>query len=165
MKSFIWAVLLLIIAVGFQGNIPGCLSLFGAKPDLVLVILVIYSLAMEPVAAAGVGLIAGALHGFAVGTSLGSFIFTRMLTGFLAGFSTVHVFSENLFVPAVSALVLTAVCESVFLLANPGVATAHTWQIILGESICNACLVLVICWLMRVVEGRRKMKIIDSKIF
>ncbi|MGQ9454285.1 MAG: hypothetical protein ACUVT8_11930 [Armatimonadota bacterium] len=157
--------LLLVVAIGFQGSLPGSLSLFGAKPDLVLVILIIYSLFMEPITATGIGLIAGALHGFAVGTSLGSFIFTRMLTGFLAGFSTVHVFSENLLVPAVSALILTAVCEGVFLLANPIVATAHAWRIILGESICNACLVFVICWLMRVVESRRKMKIMDSRIF
>ncbi len=62
------------------------------------------------------GFIAGLMHGSLVGFSLGSFIVTRTITGFLAGLVTTRLFSENPLVPALSAVWLTVVCEALFLL-------------------------------------------------
>ncbi len=165
MKRSVWALLLVFVAAVLQGNIPSTFSILDAKPDLVLVVIIVYSLASNPISAATIGLLAGIVQGFSVGTSLGSFALTRMLTGFLAGFCTVHVFSENLLVPSGSALVLTAVCESAFLLVNPAVARGSVWKVIVGESVCNAIIVVAIYFVVRVCEGRRRNKLIDSKIY
>ncbi|MDH7602690.1 MAG: rod shape-determining protein MreD [Armatimonadota bacterium] len=164
MKRSLWAVFWIFAAAVLQGNMPTALSIFGAKPDLFLVAVITYSLGSNPVASAAVGLFAGIVQGFSVGASLGSFALTRMLAGFLGGFCTVHVFSENLFVPAGSAFVLTAVSELGFLLANPQIAQGPVWQIIVGESICNALIIVVVLFLARIGERRRKFRLIESRL-
>jgi len=165
MKRFICAVFLLFAAIAVQGNIPNVFSFLGAKPDLVLVVLVLYSLGSDPIVAAVMGLVAGVVEGFAVGTSLGSFAFTRMLTGLVAGFCSVHLFSENLLVPAATACLLTALCEGTFLLANPQVATQNAWQVILGESVLNGCVTALVYGFTRIADRRRKVRLIDARIY
>jgi rod shape-determining protein MreD len=164
MRSYAWPVFSLLVAAGIQGNLPAGMSLLGAKPDLILVVLIAYSLAADPLAGAALGFVAGLVHGAAVGLSLGSFIVTRTITGFLAGFATTRLFSENPVVPVFSAAWLTAVCEGLFLLANPRVPLAHAARVVLGECIYNAALTLLLYWLLRALETRRKIKLANARI-
>jgi len=164
MRKYAWPVVSLVVAAGIQGNLPAGMSLMGAKPDLVLVVLIAYSLAADPIAGAGLGFVAGLVHGAAVGLGMGSFIVTRTITGFLAGFATTRVFSDNPVVPVLSAAWLTAVCEGLFLLANPRVPLAHAGRVVLGECIYNAGLTLLLYWLLRALETRRKIKLADARI-
>jgi rod shape-determining protein MreD len=161
---YIWPTVCLLIAAGLQGNLPGSVSLMGAKPDLVLVVLIGFALAADPVFGAMLGFFAGLITGSAVGLSLGSFICTRTITGFLAGVVTTRLFSENPIVPMFSAAWLTLVNELLFLLANPRLSPAAAFRTIGGECIYNALLALIIYWFLKHMETRRKIRLVDARL-
>ncbi len=160
----IWPIVALIAAAGLQGNIPAFVSIWGAKPDLVLVVLVSYSLATDPAIGATLGFVAGLLQGSLVGLSLGSFIITRTITGFLAGLVTTRLFSENPLVPALSAVWLTVVCEVLFLLGNPRPDMVVVARKIAGECLCNAIFTLFVYFALRNLDIRRKIRLANARL-
>lgn len=164
MKRYVGAIICLLIAAGIQGNLHSAISILGAKPDLILVVLIAYSLAADPEFGATLGFIAGLIHGCTVGLSLGSFIVTRTITGLLAGLVTTRVFSDNPIVPMLSAMWLTLVSECLFLLANPRPSLTPTARILIGECIYNALFTLLVYGLLRNLDNRRKMKLINSRL-
>lgn len=161
---YVWPVITLIVAAGLQGNLPPAVSIMGAKPDLILVVLVSYSLAADPVFGAGLGFIAGLIHGSFVGLSLGSFIVTRTITGFLAGLVNKRVFSENPFVPVLSAIWLTVVCEGLFLLGNPPRDLGLAVRKLIGECIANGIATLLVYYLFSYLETGRKIKLANARM-
>jgi len=161
---YFWPVITLIAAAGLQGNLPAAISIWGAKPDLVLVVLISYSLAADPAFGAGLGFVAGLVHGSFVGFSLGSFIVTRTITGFLSGLVTARLFSENLLVPALSAVWLTVVCEVLFLLSNPRPDLGIALRKVAGECLSNAILTLLIQFALRHLDTHRKIKLANARI-
>ncbi len=161
---YVWPVLSLIVAAGLQGNLPASVTLMGGKPDLVLVVLIAYALAAEPTFGAWLGFVAGLISGSVVGLSLGSFIVTRTLTGFLAGLVTTRLFGENFVVPMVSAAGLTFVNEFAFLLANPRLAPAEALRTVAGECMFNALLALMLYWFLKGRETRRKIRLVNARL-
>ena len=140
------------------------LSLWGARPDLVLVVLIAFALAADPGFGAILGFAAGLVHGSVTGFSLGSFLVTRTIVGFLGGSVTTRLFSDNPAVPVLSAVWLTAVCEGLFLLANPRPNLILVGRVVAGECILNALLTLCLYWLMRYVDSRRKLKLVNARL-
>ncbi len=163
MKQYLWPIIALVLAVGFQGSLPSWLSIWGGGPDLVLVVLIAFALGGDVAFGAAVGFAAGFLHGAAVGTSVGSFAVTRTLTGVLSGLVNARLFRDNPLVPTLSAAWLTAVCEALFLVANPRVTLASAARSIVGECILNAALTLGLCFVMRVFETKRKIRLADAR--
>ena len=104
MKRYVLPIVCLLVAAGVQGNLPACISIMGAMPDLVLVVLICFSLAEDPEFGAGLGFLAGLIQGSVVGMGMGSLIFTRTITGFVAGLVSTRLFSANAIVPAFSVL-------------------------------------------------------------
>ena len=164
MRAYVWPIILMGIAAGIQGNLPSSMSILGAKPDLILVVLIAYSLAGDPVFGAGLGFVAGLIEGAAVGMSLGSFIVTRTITGLLAGLVTTRLFSENPVVPVLSAAWLTLACEGLFVLLSPRVAFAIAVRIIIGKCIYNAFFTLILYGILRQFDVRRKIKLADARL-
>ncbi|MHB9037040.1 MAG: rod shape-determining protein MreD [Armatimonadota bacterium] len=164
MKRYFWAIVSLIVAAAVQGNLPGWMTILGAKPDLVLVVLIIYALAADPDFGAVLGFIAGLIHGSVVGLNLGSFIVTRTITGFLAGLVHRRLFSENPIVPMFSAVWLTLVCEGMFLLANPKPDFAHVFRTLLGECIYNALFALLLYLFLRHLDTRHKIRLANARL-
>jgi len=162
--KYVWPIVMLVAAAGLQGNLPKAVSILGARPDLVLVVLISYSLAADPAFGATLGFFAGLLHGSLVGFSLGSFIVTRTITGFLAGMVTARLFSENPLVPALSAIWLTIVCEALFLLANPSPDIAIAFRKVAGECIGNAIFTIFAFFAIRSLNTRRKIKLANARI-
>lgn len=140
------------------------MAIYGAKPDLVLVVLVAYSLAADPAFGATLGFVAGLIHGSAAGASMGSFIVTRTITGFLAGFVTTRLFSENPVVPMLSAAWLTLVCEGMFLLANPMPSMLVAARTVVGECIYNALFTLFLYLVLRQFGGHHKISLADARL-
>jgi len=161
---YVWPAISLLLAAGLQGNLPASFSLMDAKPDLVLVVLIAYALAEDPVFGAALGFAAGLVHGCVVGMSLGSFIVTRTVTGFLAGLLTTRLFGENPVVPIVSAAWLTLVNELLFLLTNPRIGPAPAFRAIVGECILNALLALLLYWFLKHRETRRKTRLVNARL-
>ena len=164
MTRYLWPVITLIIAAGLQGNWPRSITLLGATPDFVLVLLIAYALAADPSFGATLGFIAGLLHGGAVGIGLGSFIVTRTIVGFLAGLVTTRLFSNNPIVPVLSAAWLTLVGDGLFLLANPRPDMALALRTVAGECILNAALTLILYCILRYFDTRRKLKLVNARI-
>lgn len=161
---YVWPAIMLVIAAGLQGNLPSAISIMGAKPDLILVILISYSLAADPIFGAGLGFFAGLLHGSFVGFSFGSFMVTRTITGFLAGFVNTRLFSENPFVSVLSALWLTLVCEGLFLLGNPPIRIGPAVRKMIGECLANGIATLFVYYLIRQMETNRKIKLANARL-
>lgn len=161
---YLWPIVTLIAAAGLQGNLPSAISIWGAKPDLILVVLVSYSLAADPVFGASLGFVAGLLHGCYSGMSLGSFIVTRTITGFLAGLVTTRLFSGNPLVPALSAIWLTVVCEVLFLIGNPPQSLGLGIRKVAGECLNNAIFTLFVYFALRHLDTRRKIKLANARL-
>ncbi len=92
MRRLIISVFVLFAAAGIQGNIPGWMTIAGAKPDFILIALIAAALTLDPPSGAVLGFVAGIIHGSVVGESLGSFIASRTIIGFLAGMAKVRLF-------------------------------------------------------------------------
>ena len=164
MRKYVWPIIAILGAVAMQGSLPRWLSVFGGRPDLVLVVLVAFALASEPEFGATLGFIAGLGHSAVVGASMGSFIVTRTITGVLAGLVNTRLFRDNPIVPTVAAVWLTAVCEGLFLLANPRPYLMSAVKVVLGECILNALLTLLLCLVLRQFETRRRIRLADARI-
>jgi rod shape-determining protein MreD len=156
--------ILLFIAGALQGNMPMWLSIKGARPDLILVVLIATALTMDSFAGSVLGFLAGLIHGSIVEQSLGSFIVSRTIVGFAAGMVTVRLFSENPMVPVVAAGGLTFVGEGIFLLANPAPDLAASVTVVFWKSLFNSSLTLIAYWLLRWIEIRRKIKMANARI-
>jgi rod shape-determining protein MreD len=163
MKQYVFPILALTAAGSVQGAIPSSMTILGARPDIILVVLIVFSLQFEPAVGAVLGFAAGLLHGSLVGTSITGFIVTRTLTGFLAGVASTRVFSDNPYVPALTTAWLTAFCEIIFMLANPPTALLLALRTLVGECIYNVILTLVIYWFMRNARTKHKIKLADAR--
>lgn len=158
MQRYLLPIAMMMLAGALQGNLPGWLALKGAKPDLILVVLVATALNFEPVTGALFGFFAGMIHGSLVGYSLGSLIVSRTIIGFLASSITTRLFSENPIVPVLAAGGLTFVGEAVFLLGNPTSNFLASVNVVLAKSLYNSFLTLMVFWFLRWMDVRRKIK-------
>ena len=162
--TYVWPVICILAAAGIQGNLPSWMTIFGAKPDLVLVVLISYSLAADPEFGAGLGFIAGLVQGSIIGISMASFVITRTVTGFLAGLVNTRLFGENPLVPVISAGWLTLACEFLFLLANPRPVFFVAARTVLGECIYNSILTIFVYLILRQFENNRKIKLANARL-
>ena len=162
MNRYAGPVIALILAAGIQGNWPRCLIVFGARPDLMLVVLIAVLACGGPRVRRHAGVFAGMIQASAVDFSFGSFIVTRTITGFLAGSVTTRLFNANPIVPVLSAAGLTLVCESMFLLANPRPVVSALCAV-LGECAYNAVFALIVYWSIRHFETRHKIKLANAR--
>ncbi len=163
MKRYIRPVICLLVAAGVQGSLPGCISIMGAMPDLVLVVLICFSLAEDPAFGAALGFVAGLIQGSVVGMGMGSLIVTRTITGFAAGLVSTRLFSANAIVPAFSVMWLTVMCGALFQLVNPRLAGPQAVGIVAGQCIHNVIFTFVIYTVIQFLETGRKNRIINSR--
>ncbi len=163
MKRYVWPIICLLVAAGVQGNLPACISIMGAMPDLVLVVLICFALAEDPEFGATLGFVAGLIQGSVVGMGTGSLIVTRTITGFAAGMVSTRLFSANPIVPAFSVMWLTVMCGALFQLVNPRLAGPRAAEVIAGQCIQNVIFTFVIYTVIQFLETRRKNRIINSR--
>lgn len=155
---------MLVFAGALQGNIPSWMVIKGARPDLILVVLITIALGLDPGAGAVLGFLAGLIHGSIVGVSLGSFIASCTIIGFAAGFVTIRMFSENPIVPVIVAGVLTFAGEIMFLLTNPVAGFLVSLNIVLFKTLYNSLLTLILFWVIRWIQIRRKIKMAAARL-
>ena len=162
MKEKALPILCLLAAAGLQANLPAGFHILGSGPDLVLVVLIAFSLAADTNAGLLLGFSAGLIEGSVVGASLGSFIVTRTIVGFAAGVSTTTFFSVNPIVSILSTGWLTLACEFLFVLANPAASLFVAARRIAGECIWNSLLSLILVIILRYFRTRRKIRLADE---
>lgn len=164
MRDKIVPVLALLAAAGIQANLPSNLYVFGVGPNLVLVVLIVFSLSADVSMGLFLGFAAGLIEGAVVGSSLGSFIVTRTIIGFAAGMSTSTFFSVNPLVAVLSAFWLTLACEVMFVLANPVSSLWDAAKIVGVECAWNALLSLVLVYVVQYFRTSRKIRLANERV-
>lgn len=114
MRALILSILISILFV-LQSSFFSHLQLFGARPDLILGLVV----AVAIIAGPREGILAGLLGGFLVdlyrGTFIGLSIPGKVLTGLAVGFVPKRVYADNLLVPIFTGLVALILDQFTFL--------------------------------------------------
>jgi rod shape-determining protein MreD len=165
MSRYLTAILLMIVASAIQGIWPEWAAVKGAKPDLILVVLIAVSLGEDPVFGAAMGFVAGLMRGTLAGDSLGSFIVSRTVTGFVASMVTTKLFGTNPLVPVLGAGALTFLCEGMFFLVSPVTSLPAVLRALLAESVYNSVLTLLAFWFLQQIEVRKKIKLARARFF
>ncbi len=109
------AVITYLLAV-FQSTLGGFIAIWGVSPDLLLVWTISMGLLSGRHLGAVVGFASGLMEGGLQQTAIGAFAISKTVSGFGAGVLAGKMFRENWLVPIVSAGLLTAVNEALFLL-------------------------------------------------
>ncbi len=164
MLRYVMPTLLLLVAGALQGNMPEWMMFKGARPDLLLVVVIALSLTFDPLSGAIIGFFAGLIHGSIVGVHLGSYIVSRAVIGFAAGSMTVRLFSDNALVPVVAAGGLTFAGELLFLIFNPIPNFVGSIKVLLAESLYNSLLALLTYWIIRRVQLARKIRMAAARL-
>jgi len=83
-KGFAYAVLL-FIAIGLQAGLAYSLNVFGAQPDFLLTLALCTALVTDSVVGACVGFLSGLFMAALSGTTVGTYLLSRMLAAWLVG--------------------------------------------------------------------------------
>ena len=106
-KVFIIIFLTLIL----QGSLYPFLNLGRGQPDLVLILVVCFSILWGSKRGAVIGVTAGFLQDILYGHALGLFALTKMLTGYFSGFTEKNIYKDFVLGPMIIAFVLTFLHE------------------------------------------------------
>ncbi len=133
-------ILILALAVQTAGS-PG-LVLFGFKPELMLLITLLFAMLQEPRGAAILGFSSGLFQDLLVGRFIGLYAGTYLLMAILVGFVTKRLYKENFIVRFFAIFVGTAIGQVLYLLgaASFGLSTSWSWAIwstVFGTSVFN----------------------------
>ena len=91
----LYIILLYVLSLVLETTVFGKLSVFGAKPDLVLIVIVLVALHRGPLPGEIYGFIGGLLEDFVTFGSLGIQALVKTLTGFGVGFLRNKIEEEN----------------------------------------------------------------------
>ncbi|RQD78183.1 MAG: rod shape-determining protein MreD [Candidatus Syntrophonatronum acetioxidans] len=106
-KIFIIIILTLII----QGSLYPFLNMGRGQPDLVLILVVCFSILWGSRRGAVIGLGAGFLQDILYGHALGLFALTKMLVGYFSGFTEKNIYKDFVLGPMIIAFILTFLHE------------------------------------------------------
>ena len=150
--------LLFLIVLGafvLHAALADNLVIFGARPNLCVVALLICALYTGPELGAALGLFAGVLEGSYTPLYLGSFLATRLAAGAAVGALEHRVYRDNAPFALATVLVGSPLLESLFYLFAPQPDSASYFLSALKQTGYHAALALPIYWLIaRVMHGR-----------
>lgn len=103
---YIWAFLFIVFLIFELANIKS-LTLFGARPDFILILTVFAGLHQGVLYGAGLGFAGGLAKELFSNALLGPVAFSLTLTGFLAGLFGQRVFYQNIFIQVIIIFIAT----------------------------------------------------------
>jgi len=150
-RPWLTAVLLLLAAAGQQGLIAGTIyGWCGAQPDLLLTVTLCIALLSDPQIGAFLGFASGLLTASLVGQTVGTYLMSYTLAGYLAGRFTARLFQANAFVVVLGVLAASAAAHVLHGLAAPSHLSLAFWvRTTLGGALWNAVLSLPISAILR----------------
>jgi rod shape-determining protein MreD len=142
---------LLVAAALLQSTLSPRLFVLGGQPDFVFIVVIAGALLADAGLGALFGLAGGLLTGALVGETVGTFLVSRTLAGFVAGAVGARLFRGNVFVVMAGVALAALVAEAVYVLSAPGVAARPApWiQATLVGTLWNALLALPVSALLR----------------
>jgi len=118
-KGWFIGAILLWIAGGFQLSLSYPMSIWGASPDFLLVVVVVWSLFAERRNGAAMGFFAGTIQGAVAGGHLATYSVIRTVIGFVVGWLTGLEFEGNIAVAFIVTASATTVAQIAYLLLSP----------------------------------------------
>jgi cell shape-determining protein MreD len=148
-KRAVLVVFVLLVAAALQSRLSQPMGVFGAFPDFLMAATMAMALALDPALGALFGFAAGLAHGSIVGLSMGGFIISRTLLGFMVSSLRSWVFQDNPIVLLAAALLGTMLCEGLFFLIVPNRIQPSTLAQLPTESVYNAILAIACYFLIK----------------
>lgn len=108
MKTFIWFGVVIVVLI-IQSTLLPIIAFKGISPDMLLVLVVSYSLLSGREKGLGLGFFAGLLQDLALGNIFGINTLSKMAVGYLFGLAERKVFKENVLLPVVATAVATLI--------------------------------------------------------
>lgn len=148
MRYFI-VVLLFIIALVFQSTLFAHLTIAGVKPDLVLILVILFSFLNGSRKGAAVGAIGGLMQDLLFGQYLGLNMVTKFFVGFSFGFLERKIYKENLLIPILVVFAGSFVNDIIYYFFRSTVSTLPDYVVSIEEitiymALYNSLLTLII---------------------
>lgn len=138
-------VMLAIIGIIMQSTLFAHIAIAGVTPDIILILVVFYSIFQGPKKGAIFGCALGLLEDIILGRFIGMNALTKGLTAGLVGWFAQRAFKENLLVPIISLFSGSIINELLFLLAGKIMGLHWSFDLWLWRAIpvavYNTCLV------------------------
>ena len=140
--------LVVILGLALQTSWPG-LVIVGFRPELLLLLTLIFAMLEEPWGAAGFGFASGFMKDLLVGKFIGLYAGTYLLMAILVGFVTKRLYRENFLVRFFAIVAGTVLGQVLYLFgaASFGFSSPWswiTWSSILGTSLFNGLVGLLV---------------------
>lgn len=148
-KGWVIAVLLLWVAGACQWSLAYQISLGQVGPDFLLAVAVTVGLFANRRCGAGIGFMAGVIHGAVAGGHMAAYTVTRTLVGFLVGWFAGMEFEGNTTVAFIVTAAATVFTQFVFLLLNPRGAIFAALLATIGSAVYNGVLAIPLYALLR----------------
>jgi len=151
-KSIAYPALGLLFAATAQVALAPRMSVFGARPDLLLVAVTLLSMNRSSDAAAVIGFFAGLLHGGVANTKMAAFVISRILGGIAGSIVGRTTMAATALTVTASSLATTGIASFAYLLLGVP-KDLFGWALAtFGTLLYNTVLVVGIFWLF----GRRR---------
>lgn len=124
---------IIIAGLALQTASPG-LALFGLKPELMLLLTLLFAMLQEPVGAGIFGFVSGLLQDILVGQFIGLYAGTYLLMAILVGFLAGRLYKENLLVRFFAIISGTVLGQVLYLFgaASFGSSSPESWSLVFG---------------------------------
>lgn len=156
MRPGIGIIAVIVLLAAAQGSFAHRMAIAGVKPDLLIICTVIVGLRLGPIAGTLAGALAGLAHASMAGFGLGSFVFSRTMTGYLSGSARARVFCDNPAAPLIGAAIGTLAAELLFIVFNPPPRLAAWLAPLPLIALYNGLLALPISWGIGKILGPRQ---------
>jgi len=127
--------LLLLAATAVQGLFAHHLRWRGGQPDFIFTVALVAALLSGAGAGSVFGFLGGLFTASIAGSTVGTFLVTRTIAGFVAGWFSERMFRGNILVIMASVLCATGVSELLYILAVPRVG----FTVWLPAALIGAC--------------------------
>lgn len=144
MRYFVMTCMFLISLI-LQSTLFSHLTVAGVKPDLVLILVVLYALLHGPKEGALIGFAGGLLQDLLFGQNIGINALTKIIVGYIFGVLDRKIYKENLLIPIAALFLGTFVNETILHLLRLAGGTSvtyfsHVRTVIFSTAVYNSCL-------------------------
>ncbi len=136
--------LIIFMFLIIQGSLIPFLNIGARQPDLLLILVVCLSILWGSKKGAALGLAAGLFQDILYGQALGIFALTKMLAGYLSGFTEKNIYKDFVLGPMLIVFLLTFLHEGLVFIFSEEVTRLSLMYILLNailpKALYNFCL-------------------------
>jgi rod shape-determining protein MreD len=143
------------VAAVLQSGASAHMAIFGARPDFLLLLGLVWPLVLRPSSGCIVGFFSGVLHGWVTGVSLTVNAIARCIAGYVSGMAPRSGFDVDSRSAAVVAFTGTLVIQAAVFFAAPPSDRLGFLKATIGMALYNGVLAFPVFWVVRRLSGPR----------